>query len=111
MGYTYTVVFNPTFYISFILILMPFSGILVIEDEFTEPEELSQINFPLYAASPGHAVFGEYVGAHWCGPCMGSASPSLDNLKRQILKILHLFLSLNPTQVGHLLPQLHVQII
>ena len=26
-------------------------------------------------------VFGEYVGAHWCGPCMSSASPSLNNLK------------------------------
>ncbi|MCP2507271.1 MAG: hypothetical protein NLN64_03110 [Candidatus Thalassarchaeaceae archaeon] len=78
---SYHTVFNPAFYISFILILMSFSGILIIEDEFKEPEELSQINFPLYAASPGHAVFGEYVGAHWCGPCMSSASPSLDNLK------------------------------
>ena len=36
---------------------------------------------PLFASSPGHSVFGEYVGAHWCGPCMSSASPSLNNLK------------------------------
>ena len=36
---------------------------------------------PRFAVSPGHTVFGEYVGAHWCGPCMGSASPSLVNLK------------------------------
>jgi hypothetical protein len=66
---------------SLLLILMPFSGILVIEEIKEEPVELSQVNVPLYATSPGHSVFGEYVGAHWCGPCMSSASPSLDNLK------------------------------
>jgi len=43
--------------------------------------ELEQEAVPWYASSPGHSVFGEYVGAHWCGPCMSSASPSLDNLK------------------------------
>jgi hypothetical protein len=43
--------------------------------------ELEQEVLPWYATSPGHAVFGEYVGAHWCPPCMNSASPSLDNLK------------------------------
>ena len=31
--------------------------------------------------APDILFFGEYVGAHWCGPCMSSASPSLDNLK------------------------------
>ena len=35
----------------------------------------------MYASSPGHSVFGEYGGAHWCPPCMDSASPSLSNLK------------------------------
>ena len=44
-------------------------------DELTEPAPMME------AVSPGHTVFGEYVGAHWCGPCMSSASPSLDNLK------------------------------
>ena len=44
-------------------------------DELTEPVPMME------ATSPGHTVFGEYVGAHWCGPCMSSASPSLDNLK------------------------------
>ncbi len=28
--------------------------------------------------SPGHEVFAEYVGANWSGPCMSSASPSLN---------------------------------
>ncbi|MAE97972.1 MAG: hypothetical protein CL965_02615 [Euryarchaeota archaeon] len=44
-------------------------------------EELHEIEAKMLATSPGHPVFGEYVGAHWCGPCMSSASPSLDNLK------------------------------
>jgi len=47
----------------------------VASDELKEPAPM------LEATSPGHTVFGEYVGAHWCGPCMSSASPSLDNLK------------------------------
>ena len=25
------------------------------------------------AQSPGHTVFTEYVGAHWCGPCHGAS--------------------------------------
>jgi len=43
--------------------------------------ELDQKEAPRYATSPGHTVFGEYVGAHWCPPCMDSSSPSLANLK------------------------------
>ena len=49
-------------------------------DEET-PDELTGPTPIMEATSPGHTVFGEYVGAHWCGPCMSSASPSLDNLK------------------------------
>ena len=45
------------------------------------PKELTKPIQTMEATSPGHTVFGEYVGAHWCGPCMTSASPSLDNLK------------------------------
>jgi len=60
---------------------MSFSGILTTEKVSESREELPQSNMPLFANSPGHPVFGEYVGAHWCGPCMSSASPSLDNLK------------------------------
>ena len=26
------------------------------------------------AQSPGHTVFAEYVGAHWCGPCHGASN-------------------------------------
>ena len=43
--------------------------------------ELENEKVPLFANSPGHTVFGEYVGAHWCPPCMSSSSPSLSNLK------------------------------
>ena len=47
----------------------------------SEYKELEKEELPLFAPSPGHSVFGEYVGAHWCGPCQSSASPSLHNLK------------------------------
>ena len=43
--------------------------------------DLREPKVKMEATSPGHSVFGEYVGAHWCGPCMSSASPSLNNLK------------------------------
>ena len=49
--------------------------------ESSEYKELEKEELPLFAPSPGHSVFGEYVGAHWCGPCQSSASPSLHNLK------------------------------
>ena len=52
-------------------------------------EELHEIEAKMLATSPGHPVFGEYVGAHWCGPCMSSASPSLDNLKNSNQRISH----------------------
>jgi len=72
--------FNPSVWIVLMLISMPFSNISGY-DERKDRIELSQIEMPMYATSPGHTVFGEYVGAHWCGPCMSSASPSLSNLK------------------------------
>ena len=33
--------------------------------------------------SPGHPVWAEYVGADFCGPCMSSASPSINELKNE----------------------------
>jgi hypothetical protein len=56
-------------------------GYFMLEQETAEKQELQAKEMPRFAVSPGHTVFGEYVGAHWCGPCMGSASPSLVNLK------------------------------
>ena len=64
-----------------LVVMMSFTGFMAMDDKVEEREQLKQKEMPLYATSPGHAVFGEYVGAHWCGPCMDSAAPSLDNLK------------------------------
>ncbi len=64
-----------------LVVMLSFSAFLSVNDSMPEREELEQTEMPMYAPSPGHPVFGEYVGAHWCGPCMSSASPSLDNLK------------------------------
>ena len=73
---------QPSLWISIFLISTPFSSIFeASEDAGLDRIELEQEILVWYASSPGHSVFGEYVGAHWCGPCMSSASPSLDNLK------------------------------
>ena len=73
---------QPSFWVCILLAATPLSSMVDVPevDDF-QRVELDQEAVPWYASSPGHSVFGEYVGAHWCGPCMSSASPSLDNLK------------------------------
>lgn len=73
---------HPSVWVCIILAIAPISSMIDYqeEDDF-QRIELEQKIVPMYATSPGHTVFGEYVGAHWCPPCMSSASPSLDNLK------------------------------
>ena len=46
-----------------------------------EPVELELESEPVVmeATSPGHPVFAEYMGAHWCGPCH-TASANLHSL-------------------------------
>ena len=72
---------HPATWVCLLLAMAPSSSIIDYQEEELQRTELEQKIVPLYATSPGHTVFGEYVGAHWCGPCMSSASPSLDNLK------------------------------
>ena len=73
---------QPSFWVCILLAVTPLSYTIdvPVKEDF-QRIELEQESVPWYASSPGHSVFGEYVGAHWCGPCMSSASPSLDNLK------------------------------
>ena len=72
---------HPATWVCVLLAIAPCSSIIDYQEEELQRTELEQKIVPRYATSPGHTVFGEYVGAHWCGPCMSSASPSLDNLK------------------------------
>ena len=72
---------HPATWVCVLLAIAPSSSMIDYQEEELERTELEQKIVPWYANSPGHTVFGEYVGAHWCGPCMSSASPSLDNLK------------------------------
>lgn len=65
----------------FLMLTMSQIGLIECEEIDSQNNELEMEAAPLFASSPGHSVFGEYVGAHWCGPCMSSASPSLNNLK------------------------------
>ena len=65
----------------FLMLTMSQIGLIECEEIDSQNNELEMEAVPLFASSPGHSVFGEYVGAHWCGPCMSSASPSLNNLK------------------------------
>ena len=64
-----------------LILTMSSMGYFMLEQETAEKQELQAKEMPRFAVSPGHTVFGEYVGAHWCGPWMGSASPSRVNLK------------------------------
>ena len=66
-----------TLTIAMLILTMSSMGYLMTEQETTNKQELEAKEMPRFAVSPGHTVFGEYVGAHWCGPCMGSASPHL----------------------------------
>ena len=73
---------NPAFWVCLALFATPLSSVFDFPEESpSHREELEQEIAPMFASSPGHTVFGEYVGAHWCPPCMDSASPSLANLK------------------------------
>lgn len=67
--------------IAILMLTMSAMGFFLIEEQTTEREQLAVKEMPRFATSPGHSVFGEYVGAHWCTPCMDSAAPSLVNLK------------------------------
>ena len=58
-------------------ILASFGG-LIAEDE-TVVSELEKEPTEFQATSPGHPVFAEYMGAHWCGPCI-TATNNLKNL-------------------------------
>lgn len=60
-----------------ISILASFGG-LIAENQNVTPE-LDEEPTVFQANSPGHSVFMEYVGAHWCGPCK-SASSAMHNL-------------------------------
>ena len=71
------------------ILTMSFSGILFSEKLNKIEDQLMEEETKFFATSPGHSVFGEYVGAEWCGPCMSSASPSLSNLKKLELRRLY----------------------
>ena len=61
-----------------LMVLSIFSSVVSVG----QPEEnvsLSDEMKESYAVSPGHGVFAEYMGAHWCGPCI-TASNNLNNL-------------------------------
>ena len=45
-----------------------FSGLIAQDDNTTI--ELADEPVEMEATSPGHPVFAEYMGAHWCGPCI-----------------------------------------
>ena len=49
-------------------ILASFGGL--IADNENVVSELEKEPTEFQATSPGHPVFAEYMGAHWCGPCI-----------------------------------------
>ena len=61
-----------------LMILSIFSSMIAIGSP-DESTSLSTEESQSFAASPGHAVFAEYLGAYWCPPCT-STSTNLANL-------------------------------
>ena len=55
-----------TLTIAMLILTMSSMGYLMTEQETTNKQELEAKEMPRFAVSPGHTVFGEYVGAHWC---------------------------------------------
>jgi len=53
----------------------------LISEQQNTPTELEDLPVEMDATSPGHPVFAEYMGAHWCGPCK-TASASLHSLSQ-----------------------------
>ena len=84
MRYTTPYALVSSFTLVSLMLLSSFVSFCVVEEAVQERQELEQIEAKMFATSPGHPVFGEYVGADWCGLCMSSASPSLDYLKSSI---------------------------
>lgn len=58
-------------------VLASFGGMIAKEENVVT--ELSDAPVEMEATSPGHPVFAEYMGAHWCGPCI-SATNNLKSL-------------------------------
>ena len=63
-------------------ILASFGGLIAEDNNSTIELENEPIQFE--ATSPGHPVFAEYMGAHWCGPCI-TATNNLKNLYSLLL--------------------------
>ena len=62
---------QPSLWVCIILVATPLSATVDSPEKADfQRIELEQEVVPWYASSPGHTVFGEYVGAHWCPPCM-----------------------------------------
>ena len=58
-------------------VLASLGGMIASEENVVT--ELSEAPVEMEATSPGHPVFAEYMGAHWCGPCI-SATNNLKSL-------------------------------
>ena len=81
------------FILAICTLMLTSTSILAFQEVSNEDNEFSLImeKEPEYsAASPpntpshGGVVFAEYVGATWCGPCMGYSSPSLKQLAHDL---------------------------
>ena len=77
-------------------------GGLIADNEKVE-SELKEEPTQFQATSPGHAVFAEYMGAYWCGPCK-TTSTNLHNLYVQTVAV-ELNLKISPTSLSGNLQQ------
>ena len=85
---------------SIMMIVMSMSGILGLNEFELDRKELQQEPAALYATSPGHVVFAQYITSTNCGFCMDYGSPGHNQLKNNFPDD-YVYISLHSASYGN----------
>ena len=85
---------------SIMMIVMSMSGILEMNEFELDRKELQQEPAALYATSPGHVVFAQYITSTNCGFCMDYGSPGHNQLKNNFPDD-YVYISLHSASYGN----------
>ncbi|MBT3357876.1 MAG: hypothetical protein HN534_02020 [Euryarchaeota archaeon] len=85
---------------SIMMIVMSMSGMIGMNEFELERKELQQEPVALYATSPGHVVFAQYITSTNCGFCMDYGSPGHDQLNNNFPDE-YVYISLHSANYGN----------
>ena len=85
---------------SIMMIVMSMSGIFGLNEFELDRKELQQEPAALYATSPGHVVFAQYITSTNCGFCMDYGSPGHNQLKNNFPDD-YVYISLHSASYGN----------